>query len=135
MFPLILIYVVLTIIRPQDYLPGLENVPVLPAVLLLAFGSWLFSNAKTFAAPQFLILPAFLVILMISQVTNGWTGGAIDELARFGPVVIAFFVFGAACNTQRRVRIAMGVFVACAAVLALHGVEQSRLAPAGPASR
>jgi O-antigen ligase len=127
MFPLILFYVVLTIIRPQDYLPGLENVPVLPAVLLLAFGAWLFSNAKTFAAPQFLILPAFLVILMISQVTNGWTGGAVDELARFGPVVIAFFVFGAACNTQRRVRIAMGVFVACAAVLALHGVEQSRL--------
>ena len=40
MFPLILIYVVLTIIRPQDYLPGLENVPVLPAVLLLAFGAW-----------------------------------------------------------------------------------------------
>ena len=127
MFPLILLYVVLTIIRPQDYLPGLENVPVLPVVLLLAFASWLFSNTKTFAAPQFLILPAFLLILMISEVTNGWTGGAIDELARFGPVVIAFFVFGAACNTQKRVRVAMGVFVACAAVLALHGVEQSQL--------
>jgi O-antigen ligase len=127
MFPLILLYVVLTIIRPQDYLPGLENVPILPLVLFLAAGAWLFSNTKTFAAPQFLILPAFLLILMISEVTNGWTGGAVDELARFGPVVIAFFVFGAACNTQRRVRVAMGVFVACAAVLALHGVEQSRL--------
>lgn len=127
MFPLILLYVVLTIIRPQDYLPGLENVPILPIVLLLAFASWLFSRSKTFAAPQFLILPVFLLILMISEVTNGWTGGAIDELARFGPVVIAFFVFGAACNTQKRVRVAMGVFVVCAAVLALHGVEQSRL--------
>jgi O-antigen ligase len=127
MFPLILLYVVLTIIRPQDYLPGLENVPVLSVVLVLAFAAWLFSNTKTFAAPQFLILPAFLLILMISEVTNGWTGGAIDELARFGPVVIAFFVFGAACSTQKRVRIAMGVFVTCAAVLALHGVEQSQL--------
>ncbi|HVI54008.1 MAG TPA: O-antigen ligase family protein [Luteibacter sp.] len=127
MFALILLYVVLTIIRPQDYLPGLENVPILPIVLFLAAATWLFSRAKTFAAPQFLILPAFLLILMISEVTNGWTGGAIDELARFGPVVIAFFVFGAACNTQKRVRTAMGVFVACAAVLALHGVEQSQL--------
>lgn len=127
MFPLILLYVVLTIIRPQDYLPGLENVPILPIVLLLAFASWLFSRAKTFAAPQFLILPAFLLILMVSEVTNGWTGGAIDELARFGPVVIAFFVFGAACSTQKRVRIAMSVFVLCATVLALHGVEQSQL--------
>ncbi len=37
MFPLILLYVVRTIVRPQDYLPGLENVPNLPIVLLLAF--------------------------------------------------------------------------------------------------
>ena len=100
MYPLILLYLILTIVRPQDYLPGLENVPILPIVLFLAAGTWLFSRAKTFAAPQFLILPAFLLILMISEVTNGWTGGAIDELARFGPVVIAFFVFGASCSTH-----------------------------------
>jgi len=124
MFPLILLYVVLTIIRPQDYVPGLETAPILPVVLLLAFAMWLASRSKTFEAPQFVILPAFLLILMISQMSNGWAGGALDELARFGPVVIAFFVFGAACGTQKRVRIAMGVFVACATVLALHGVEQ-----------
>ena len=127
MFPLILLYVVLTIIRPQDYLPGLVGVPVLSVVLVLAFVSWLLSSAKTFAAPQFLLLPVFLFIVMISEVTNGWAGGAIEELARFGPVVIAFFIFGATCSTQRRVRIAMGVFVACAVVLTLHGIEQSRL--------
>ncbi|MGE7136589.1 O-antigen ligase family protein [Luteibacter sp. NPDC031894] len=125
MFPLILLYVVLTIIRPQDYVPGLDTVPILPLVLLMAFAAWLVSNAKTFEAPQFVILPAFLLILMVSQVTNGWTGGAVDELARFGPVVIAFFVFGASCSTQKRVQLAMAVFVACAAVLALHGVQQA----------
>lgn len=126
MFPLILLYVVLTIIRPQDYVPGLDLVPILPVVLLLAFAAWLASRDKTFEAPQFVILPAFLLVLMISQVTNGWTGGALDELARFGPVVIAFFIFGAACTTQKRVRVAMGVFVACATVLALHGIEQAK---------
>ncbi len=91
MFPLILLYVVLTIIRPQDYVPGLDTVPILPVVLLLAFAAWTASREKTFEAPQFVILPAFLLVLMISQVTNGWTGGALDEIARFGPVVIAFF--------------------------------------------
>ncbi|MGF6496011.1 putative inorganic carbon (HCO3(-)) transporter [Luteibacter sp. 621] len=126
MFLLILLYVVLTIIRPQDYIPGLDLVPILPVVLALAFFAWLGSSQKTFEAPQFIILPCFLLILMISQVTNGWTGGALDELAHFGPVVIAFFVLGASCTTQKRVRIAMAVMVACAAVLALHGVEQAR---------
>ncbi|SDF57383.1 O-antigen ligase family protein [Dyella sp. 333MFSha] len=126
MFPLILVYVVLTIIRPQDYVPGLDLVPILPVVLMLAFGAWLISRDKTFQAPQFIILPAFLLILMVSEVANGWTGGAVDELARFGPAVIAFFVLGAACSTQKRVRTAMTVFVICAAVLALHGIEQAK---------
>lgn len=126
MFPLILVYVVLTIIRPQDYVPGLDLVPILPVVLMLAFAAWLLSRDKTFQAPQFVILPAFLLILMISEVANGWTGGAVDELAKFGPAVIAFFVLGAACGTQKRVRTAMTVFVVCAAILALHGVEQAK---------
>ena len=125
MFPLILLYVALTILRPQDYLPGMENVPLLPAVLALAFVAWLFSSAKNFEAPQFVILPAFLLVLMASQVVNGWTGGAMDELARFGPVVAAYFVLASACHTQRRACVTMGVFVACAAILALHGVEQA----------
>ncbi len=126
MFPLILFYLVLTIIRPQDYVPGLVGVPLLPVVLVLAFLAWLSSSAKTYEAPQFLLLPAFLVVLMISQVTNGWTGGMLSELAQFGPTVIAFFVLAACCTTQQRVAMAMTVLVLCSIVLAMHGVEQAK---------
>lgn len=124
MYPLILLYLVLTIVRPQDYLPGLDNVPLLPVVLALAFLTWLFSSARTFAAPQFILLPAFLIVLMISQATNGWVGGMKDELIKFGPTVAAFMIFAAGCNTPRRVKLGMAVFVLCSMVLALHGVEQ-----------
>ncbi len=126
MFPLILIYLVLTIIRPQEYIPALAAVPILPAVLILAFLSWMISHGKTFKAPQFVILPVFLLILMISVVVNGWTGGALDQLKKFGPIVIAFFVFATACNTQRRVTIAMTVFVLCSVILVAHGIGQVR---------
>ncbi len=125
MFILSLLYLALTIIRPQDYLPGLEGVPLLPVVLILAFLAWVVSSPKDFDAPQFLILPAFLLITMLSQVANGWTGGALDQLLQFGPTVIAFFVLAAGCNSQRRVVTAMTVFVLCAVVLALHSVEQA----------
>jgi O-antigen ligase len=124
MFPLILIYLILTIVRPQDYIQGLASVPLLPVVLVLAFLSWLASSAKNCAAPQFLILPAFLMVLMISQAINGWAGGALYELVQFAPTVIAFFILATSCTTQRRVTIAMKVFVLCSMVLALHGVEQ-----------
>lgn len=124
MFFLSLLYLALTIIRPQDYMPGLTGVPLLSGVLVLTFLFWLGSRAKTVAAPQFLILPVFLLVAMFSRVTNGWTGGALDELAIFGPTVIAFFVLAAGCTTQAHVRTAMAVFVLCTMVLALHGVEQ-----------
>jgi O-antigen ligase len=124
MFFLSLLYLALTIIRPQDYMPGLTGVPLLSGVLVLAFLFWLGSSAKTTAAPQFLILPAFLLAAMISQVTNGWTGGALDELQLFGPAVIAFFLLATSCTTQRRVILTMKVFVVCSMVLAVHGVIQ-----------
>ncbi|WP_267225804.1 O-antigen ligase family protein [Dyella silvae] len=126
MFPLILLYLVLTIVRPQDYVAALVGVPVLPVVLILAFLSWLGSRARTFAAPQFALLPAFLFVLMISQATNGWVGGMLDQLGKFGPAVIAFFILAAACTSREHVITTMKVIVVCSFVLALHGVGQAQ---------
>jgi hypothetical protein len=127
MFIFILIYLALTIIRPQDYMPQLAEMQLLPVTLVMSFVFWLVSSAKTFVAPQFLILPVFLVALMVSQIANGWTGGALEQLQRFGPTVIAFFVLATAVSVSRqRVVIGMAVFTLCAMVLALHGVDQAR---------
>lgn len=126
MFIFSLAYLVLTIIRPQDYMPALAGIPLLPVVLLLAFLCWLGSNAKNFAAPQFLLLPIFLLALMVSEISNGWNGGALEQLATFGPIVIAFFVLANAMTSRRRVMLTLAVFTVCAMVLAMHGVEQIR---------
>ncbi|HXE77191.1 MAG TPA: O-antigen ligase family protein [Rhodanobacter sp.] len=125
MFILSLLYLALTIVRPQDYMPALAGIPLLPGVLALAFLVWAISAKKHFDAPQFLLLPVFLLVGMVSMVANHWAGGALEFLARFGPTVIAFFVFAAACTTQRQVTIAMTVFVICAAVLAAHSIQQA----------
>lgn len=125
MFVLSLLYLALTIVRPQDFMPALAGIPLLPLVLLLAFAAWGIRAGKNFDAPQFLLLPVFLVVGMVSMVANHWTGGALALLESFGPTVIAFFVLAASCNTQRRVIIAMTVFVLCACVLAEHSVGQA----------
>jgi O-antigen ligase len=125
MFTLSLIYLALTIVRPQDFVPALEGIPLLPVVLLLAFAVWGVRAGKSFDAPHFLLLPVFLVVGMVSMVANHWLGGAVALLESFGPTVIAFFVFAAACDTPRRVGIAMAVFVLCACVLAEHSIVQA----------
>ncbi|WP_458071078.1 O-antigen ligase family protein [Rhodanobacter sp. BL-MT-08] len=99
--------------------------PLLPVILALAFLMWVGSTRKTFAAPQFLILPVFMLALMMSEVANGWSGGALEQAAKFGPGVIAFFVLSTAVATSRkRVVITFAVFSLCAMVLALHGIDQ-----------
>ena len=127
MFLLILAYLVLVLIRPQDYPASLDSPGLAwqPIVLVLAALAWLMSPRKSFAAPQYLLLPLFLLVLMLSKVVNGWTGGALVQLTKFAPVVLAFVLLANAVDTRERVRAVMAVFAVCAGVLALHGIEQS----------
>ncbi len=96
-------------------------------MLLIAALFWLFSPRKSFAAPQYILLPAFLAVLMLSKVVNGWAGGAVEQLTKFLPVVLAFVLLANAANTRERIVTAMKVFAICGTVLALHGIEQAQL--------
>ena len=127
MFPFIILYLVLVLIRPQEY-PALvpAHLPLLPVVLIVAMLCWLFSRHKNFAAPQYLLLPAFLAVMMFSEIMNGWMGGTLVELTEFGPIVVAFVLLANATTTTRRVNIVMVTFVLCAVVLAIHGIEQAQ---------
>ena len=127
LFALTLIYMMLTIIRPQDYMPGLVGVPLLSGVLMLALLFWLGSDAKQLDAPQSILLPAFLVALMLSEVANHWIGGALEQIMHFGPSVAAFFIVSTSVGgSRKRVRLTMALFALCSLVLAWHGVGQSQ---------
>ncbi|NLA67651.1 MAG: O-antigen polymerase [Gammaproteobacteria bacterium] len=128
MFLFMLAFIALIIIRPQEYpaLAGTIPVPLLPLSIAGAAACWLFSSRKTFAAPQYLLLLAFLLALMMSKVVNGWMGGALMVLSRFGLCVVAFVLIANAMNTRRRIHAAMVVFCLCALVLAIHGIDQVR---------
>jgi O-antigen ligase len=127
MFPLMMLYLVLVLIRPQDYpaYVGAIPIPLQQVTLLLAAALWLVSRRKVLSAPQNLLLLAFLLAMMVSVAVNGWLGGAIPILRDFAPVVLAYFLFANACFTRGRVETAMAVMSLCACVLAIHGIEQS----------
>lgn len=128
MFFFMIFFLVLVIIRPQEYpaMAGLLGFPILPLTMAAAVVFWLLSSRKSFDAPQYLLLLAFLGALMLSRIASGWLGGALLVLERFGLVVLAFVLLANAVNTRRRVIATMAVFSLCAFVLALHGIDQSR---------
>jgi O-antigen ligase len=127
MFPLILLYLALVIIRPQEY-PALEqaHLPLLPVTLIAALLCWLASRGKNFTAPQYALALAFLATTMVSELVNGWFGGILAQLLQFGPVILTFILMANAINSTRRVIIVMAVFVLCSTVLAIHGIEQAQ---------
>jgi len=125
MFALSLLYLAFAIIRPQDYVPGMAAVPVMSVALALAALGWLISNSKTFAAPQLLLMPLFVLVAMASQVVNGWFGGVFEVLNQLGPSLIIFFVLTAAVNQPRRVSTIFKVISLSAMVLALHSTQQA----------
>lgn len=128
MFTAMIVYLLLVLIRPQDYPQLVDSIglPLQPIALLIAAGFWMLSPRKNFEAPQYALLLMFLGVLMASHVFNGWIGGAIVQLEKFAPVLLAFVVFANGLDRRTRVLRMMAVFAVCAAVLSLHGIEQKQ---------
>lgn len=129
MFPAMLFYLLLVLIRPQDYPELVDSfaLPLQPIALLVAAGFWMLSPRKHFDAPQYPVLLMFFVVLMVSHVFNGYFGGAVVQLNKFVPVLLAFVVFANGLDSRERILKIMAVFSLCAAILAIHGIEQVKL--------
>jgi len=128
MFFFILLYLMLVLIRPQEY-PAVEamHLPLLPVTMACALLGWLLSPRKNFDAPQYRLLPLFLLVMMFSVAVNGWMGGVLAQLGGFAPALILFVLLANACTTAARIRMVMITIVICATVLAVHGMEQAKL--------
>ena len=128
MFLAMLAYLLLVLIRPQDYpaMADLVGLPLQPIALFVAAGFWLFSPRKNFDAPQFLILLMFLGAMLVSHVFNGWVGGAIEQFKKFSPIVLAFVVFANGLDRRSRILRTMAMFALCGGVLAAHGIQQAQ---------
>ena len=129
MFIAIMIYLALLVIRPQDYPAVVDNPgPPLQQIALLVAGMfWLLSRQKRLDSPQHALLFLFYIVLMVSSIASGWFGGAIVQLEKFGPTLLAFLIMAAALDSQARLRAAMAVLTVCATVLAIHGIEQASI--------
>lgn len=126
MFIAMMLYLLLVLIRPQDYPAMVDSVglPLQPIMLITAAGFWLLSPRKNFDAPQYPLLLMFFGVMLVSHVFNGWIGGAIEQIGKFAPVVLAFAVFANGLDRRSRILTIMATFSLCAAVLAIHGIEQ-----------
>lgn len=124
-FLITLAYVGLVYIRPQEYMPMLAEVPVLPVVLAGAVAAWLPLGGKRFDAPQNWLLPVLVAFMALTVAANGWLGGAWVTLGKFLPLVALFYLIAGTTSTVARHRALMVAIALFTIVLAVHGIDQS----------
>jgi O-antigen ligase len=126
LFVVFLAYIVLLVIRPHEFMPSLQHVPILQYTLVTAMLLWLATPDKGLASPQFPLAVALLVSAWIGMGLSGWWGGILKILDILLPPLCVFIAASGAVRSRRQLRIFMWVLAACAAVVVLHGRWQLR---------
>ena len=116
------VYTILLIIRPQEFVPGFEQIPLLQIVLLTAFGLWLFCGDKGVDLPQFKILPLLLVFIWLSLgIGGGWWGGIVSALEKMLPPMLLLVIVSGSVRSLSALKVYSFILIACAATLVYHG--------------
>ena len=120
----ILFYIVLVLIRPQEYIQSMENAPVLSSVFVVTFLIWFLSVKKEFQVPQPLLMTSFFLVAVVSVAASGWVGGSFDAFKALLPGWGLFIMLSMTVESARKVRAVLDVIAVCAFVIAVHSIEQ-----------
>jgi len=121
LFAVAILYTILVITRPQEFVPALEGMPLLQVILLAGMGIWALTPDKGLDLAQFTVLPLFLFGVFLSLGFAGWWGGIIPALDKLLPPIFLFVILSGCIRSVRELKIYSFVVIACACVLVLHG--------------
>src|ERR1035438_5269757 len=95
------IYLVLLIIRPQEFVLALAGVPILQVLLVACLAIWVLARDKKLALPPFALAGCLLIFAPLTVAMNGWWGGVPEALGKLAPVIAIFVVASMAARELR----------------------------------
>ena len=125
-FVLLIVYVAIIFIRPQEWIPSMMGWPIIPVLILSAFMFWLFSANKALDAPQFYLLGALMLFspLTVALAEEGLSA-ALNTIVKLAPLYLTFLLIAATALSRRRIHIMMWLMVGGAVLMSAHGIQQS----------
>lgn len=124
-FVLMLFYVGMLYVRPQDFVPDFQDVPIMPVLLAAAFACWLFTGERSFRTSPHRIVIVMVFFFCFTVAITGWPGGFVARMVQFAPMVIMFLLVSDTADSTPRL-VAMAVLLSLVAILvSVHGIDQS----------
>jgi hypothetical protein len=121
---MLLIYVALLFIRPQEWLGFMRGWPVMDVVVGAAILTWAMSlrenRWRPREAPQNWLMVGLLVAVLMSHVRHTYFAGFRAALTSFGKTVVIYMLVVSLLDSTRRIRAFLGVVAVGAMVMALH---------------
>lgn len=121
-----LTYLVLLVIRPQEFLPSMAGTPLLQLVMVMALLAWSQSRPMHLEFPQFRLMLPFLLTTFIGIGLGGWWGGIPKALDYLLPSLAIFTLASGAVRDRAQLRRTEWVIVGCACLIVLHGHLQMK---------
>jgi O-antigen ligase len=123
-------YLAFLYIRPQDFMPALEGMPIMlmlggATAALVFLHRAVRHRALVFArVPQHLFVLWFFAAIIASQLALMHLSGALEASLDFVPTLVMYFLVVELVTTPRRVKIVFFVLVHLTLVLAVQGLVQ-----------
>ena len=125
----ILIYIVILIIQPQEFISFFQNMAVGDMIIPLTLVAGLFEiwgQKRRFWVPQHTLLLSFLVFVFLSNAFNGNVTAGSDQailyLKRMAVYLMVFFVL----SSPARIKTASWCLIIVITILAIEGIDHAR---------
>ncbi|SFC98177.1 O-antigen ligase like membrane protein [Thiohalospira halophila DSM 15071] len=123
-FHFLIAYLVLLLIRPHEFLPGVQGLPLMPVVMMGAVAAWILAREKDFGAPAFVLLVGLVLAMVASRVALGWLGGIPAVISEFLPILLIFLLVATVVSTLSRQRVFLVLLFGASVYMSLHGIQQ-----------
>lgn len=125
----LLLFMFIYYARPEDWIPGLSDVPLAKISGIVALLALLFSFGQIPRLPRETVYLALLIgqLLFSAVLSPVWRTGALQATLEFAKVLVAIVVMAAAVNTLRRLRLLVFTQAASVAVIASISLWKGQL--------
>lgn len=127
-FVMLLVFLLIYFIRPQDFWPYLLEDRLIFITLGLASVVWaislLFTKKRIFRSPQSIFMVGLWFAVVLSTFTVGWKSYIVDTFVYFAKITLVYYLVSDLIDSQGKFKAFVWFLVLACGVLAVFGILQ-----------